>query len=258
MDGSPGRRKLAGKVALISGVANGCGRAAAEAFLQQGAAVFGVDLDGENGFALADRLRDEKFAFLEADVSEPEDVDRLSATALEQFGKVDILFNQAGKIVIKPLLEHSEDDYDFLMNNNVRSVFLMTKAILPSMLRHGSGVIITTSSVSASTATPMESVYCSSKAAVTQFTKSVAVEFRDKGIRANVISPGFVRTNHGLYEIECMQKLGVPADEEDIRLLQGRMCEPQEVANVAVFLASEESSFVNGADILVDNTFTAI
>lgn len=258
MEANANSGRLAGKVALISGVANGCGRAAAQAFISQGASVFGVDIDEENGRELARILPKETFQFLTADVSSTPQVDALATAALSRFGRVDILFNQAGKILVKPLLEHSEDDYDYLMNNNVRSVFLMTKAILPIMLRQGSGVIITTSSVSASTATPMESVYCSSKAAVTHFTKSVAVEFRDKGIRANVISPGFVRTNHGLFEIECMQKLNVPADEEDIRLLQGRMCEPEEVADVAVFLASGESSFVNGADILVDNTFTAI
>jgi NAD(P)-dependent dehydrogenase (short-subunit alcohol dehydrogenase family) len=258
MDTTSRQGRLAGKVALISGVANGCGRAAAQAFIEQGASVFGVDIDTENGLALAELLPEELFQFYTADVSNPGQVDALASAALNRFGRIDILFNQAGKILVKPLLEHSDADYDYLMNNNVRSVFLMTKAILPTMLRQGSGVIITTSSVSASTATPMESVYCSSKAAVTQFTKSVAVEFRDKGIRANVISPGFVRTNHGLFEIERMQQLDVPADEEDIRLLQGRMCEPEEIANVAVFLASSESSFVNGADVLVDNTFTAI
>ena len=250
--------RLAGKVALISGVSNGCGRAAARAFLAEGAIVFGVDIDAENGACLSSELPAERFAFFEADVSVASQVDALVATALDRFGKVDILFNQAGKIVVKPFLEHAESDYEFLMNNNVRSVYLMSKAILPSMLRQGSGVIMTTSSVSASTATAMESVYCCSKAAVTHLTKSIAVEFRDKGIRANVISPGFVKTDHGLFEIKRMQELNVPADEEDIRLLQGRMCEPEEVASVAVFLASNESSFINGADILVDNTFTAI
>lgn len=258
MDTTTCRGRLAGRVALISGVANGCGRAAAQMFIEQGASVFGVDVDEENGLGLAGILPAERFQFHTADVSITEEVDALASAALNRFGRVDILFNQAGKILVKPLLEHSEQDYDYLMNNNVRSVFLMTKAILPVMLRQGTGVIITTSSVSASTATPMEPVYCSSKAAVTQFTKSVAVEFRDKGIRANVISPGFVRTNHGLFEIERMRQLNVPADEEDIRLLQGRMCEPEEIASVAIFLASDESSFVNGADVLVDNTFTAI
>lgn len=250
--------RLAGKIALISGVSNGCGRAAAKAFVGEGASVFGVDIDDANGATLAAELPEERFAFLKADVAEPQQVDALVAAALERFGRVDILFNQAGKIVVKPFLEHADADYEFLMNNNVRSVFLMTKAVLPSMLRQGAGVILTTSSVSASTATAMESLYCASKAAVTHLTKSIAVEFRDKGIRANVISPGFVRTAHGLFEIKRMQELNVPADEEDIRLLQGRMCEPEEVASVAVFLASGEASFVSGADILVDNTFTAI
>ena len=255
---STNKGRLAGKVCLISGVANGCGRAAAIAFVDEGASVFGVDLDDVNGRTLAALLPGERFVFRDADVSVPEQVNDLVASALDTFGRVDVLFNQAGKILVKPLLEYSTEDYDYLMDNNVRSVYLMTKAMLPSMLRQGSGVIITTSSVSASTASPMESIYCTTKAAVTQFTKSVAVEFRDKGIRANVLSPGFVRTDHGSYEIERMRELGIPADDDVIASLQGRICEPEEVANVAVFLASNESSFVNGADVLVDNTFTAI
>ena len=255
---STNKGRLAGKVCLISGVSNGCGRAAAIAFVGEGASVFGVDLDDVNGRSLAALLPDDRFVFRKADVSLPAQVDDLVASALDRFGRVDVLFNQAGKILVKPLLEYSAEEYDYLMDNNVRSVYLMTKATLPSMLRQGRGVVITTSSVSSSTASPMESIYCATKAAVTQFTKSVAVEFRDKGIRANVLSPGFVRTDHGSYEIERMRELGVPADDEVVASLQGRMCEPEEVASVAVFLASDESSFVNGADVLVDNTFTAI
>ena len=126
------------------------------------------------------------------------------------------------------------------------------------MLRDGRGVIVNTASVSAFTATPMEAVYCSAKAAVSQFTRAVAVEFRDKGIRANVICPGFVRTRHGLFEMAQLKKLGVPASEENIRTMQGRMCEAEEVAKVALFLASDDSSFMSGAEVAVDNTFTAI
>jgi len=126
------------------------------------------------------------------------------------------------------------------------------------MLRAGRGAIIVTSSVSAITASPLEAVYCATKAAVTQFARSVAVEFRDKGIRANVLSPGFVRTKHGEWEIEQLRSFNVPASEADIAAMQGRMCEPEEVASVAVFLASDDSSFINGADIVVDNTFTVI
>lgn len=250
--------RLAGRVAIITGAANGCGKAAVRAFLKEGAQVLGADKDTAAGQALAAELGSHAFHFITADVSQSDQVDALVAEALTHFGTIDILFNQAGEILVQPLLTTSEADFEFLINNNVRSVFLMTKAVLPAMLRAGRGAIVTTSSVSSVTASPLEAVYCTTKAAVTQFTRSVAVEFRDKGIRANVLSPGFVRTKHGEWEIEQLRAFNVPASEADVAALQGRMCEPEEVASVAVFLASDESSFVNGADITVDNTFTVI
>ncbi|RMA41461.1 SDR family oxidoreductase [Rhodophyticola porphyridii] len=252
------RRKLENLVAVITGASNGCGRAAVREFIKEGAAVVGADRDEENGQALSEELQSDRFLFVPADVSRSGHVKAVVEAAQATFGGIDILFNQAGEIQVQPLLQVTETDFDFLINNNVRSVVLMTQACLPSMLQKGRGAIITTSSVSASTATPMEAIYCTTKAAVTQFTRSVAVEFRDRGIRSNVISPGFVRTKHGEYEMEQLRQLNVPASEEDIRTLQGRMCEPEEVARVAVFLASDDASFINGADITVDNTFTVI
>ena len=228
--------KLANRVAIITGAANGCGRAAVKAFLGEGALIVGADIDRKAGEELAAELDSSRFVL----------------------GHVDILHNQAGSIIVKPLLEMTDEDYASMMVNNAQSVFLTTQAVLPIMLRRGRGVIVNTSSVSAFTATPMEAVYCSSKAAVLQFTRSVAVEFRDKGIRANVICPGFVRTQHGTFEIAQLRALGVAASEEDIKAMQGRMCEPEEVARVALFLASDDSSFMSCSQVVVDNTFTAI
>ncbi len=252
------KRALENQVAIITGAANGCGRAAVKLFLEAGARVVGADLDRASGEDLARQVRDERFVFVHADVSKADDVSRIVDTARSRFHRIDILHNQAGAIVVKPLLELTETDYEFVLDNNLRSVFLMTQAVLPDMLRQGRGVFVNTSSVSGSTATPMETIYCSSKAAVTQFTRAVAVEFRDKGIRANAICPGFVRTKHGEVEMEQLRKLGINASERDIAAMQGRMCEPEEVARVALFLASEDSGFINGAEIPVDNTFTAI
>lgn len=251
-------KRLENLVAIITGASNGCGRAAVREFIEEGAFVVGADKDTANGEELAAEIRSDRFVFVTADVSKVEDVSAVAQTAITTFGGIDILFNQAGEIQVKPLLQVSETDFDFLINNNVRSVVLMTQACLPAMLQKGRGAIITTSSVSASTATPMEAIYCTTKAAVTQFTRSVAVEFRDQGIRSNVVSPGFVRTKHGEFEIEQLRRLNVPASEADINALQGRMCEPEEVARVAVFLASEDASFISGADVTVDNTFTVI
>ncbi|MES2433024.1 MAG: SDR family oxidoreductase [Pseudomonadota bacterium] len=258
MAAAQGSGRLQGMVAIITGAANGCGRAAVVEFLREGAKVIGADKDLPNGLSLKEEMATNNFEFIAADISKAAGVRSVIEATLATFGRIDILFNQAGDIRVIPLLEVTEDDFDFLIDNNFRSVFLMTQAVLPSMLKAGRGVVVTTSSVSSSTATPMESIYCSSKAAVSQFSRSVAVEFRDQGIRSNVISPGFVRTKHGAYEMEQLRKFNVYANEQDINILQGRMCEPEEVARAAIFLACDDSSFINGADILVDNTFTAI
>jgi NAD(P)-dependent dehydrogenase (short-subunit alcohol dehydrogenase family) len=132
-------------------------------------------------------------------------------------------------------------------------MFLMTKAVLPSMLRAGKGSIVNTSSISAVAGTPMEVLYCTSKGACHMFTRAIATEYRDQGIRCNAVCPGFIRTAHGLRELEHLRKYQVEVSEEDICRLQGRICEPEEVAAAALFLASPEASFVNGETMFVDN-----
>jgi NAD(P)-dependent dehydrogenase (short-subunit alcohol dehydrogenase family) len=126
------------------------------------------------------------------------------------------------------------------------------------MLAQGGGSIVCTSSISAVAATPMETAYNTSKGACHMFARSIAVEYRDKGIRCNAVCPGFVKTPHGLREVAELTKLGVDASEEALAVQQGRLCEPEEVARAALFLASDEASFVNGAHLFVDNCFTAV
>lgn len=106
--------------------------------------------------------------------------------------------------------------------------------------------------------THLESLCCASKSAMHALARSIVVEYRDQGIRANAICPSFIRTRHGAHEIEQLRAYGAFASENDVNIMQGRICEPKEIANVALFLASDESSFINGAEIYVDNTFTAV
>jgi NAD(P)-dependent dehydrogenase (short-subunit alcohol dehydrogenase family) len=120
------------------------------------------------------------------------------------------------------------------------------------------GVVVCTSSISAIAATPREVVYNASKGACHMFARSIAVEFRDQNIRCNAVCPGFVRTPHGLREVAELNKLGVDMSDEALAVQQGRICEPEEVARAALFLASDEASFVNGAHLFVDNCFTAV
>jgi NAD(P)-dependent dehydrogenase (short-subunit alcohol dehydrogenase family) len=169
-----------------------------------------------------------------------------------------VLFNHAGTLIVKPFLEISESEWDWLMAVNVKSMYLMTKAVLPGMLAAKGGSIVCTSSISAVAATPLEVLYDTTKGACHMFARAIAVEFRDRGIRCNAVCPGFIRTAHGLREVEQLTKGGVDVSEATMAIQQGRMCEPEEVARAALFLASDESSFVNGAQLFVDNCFTAV
>jgi NAD(P)-dependent dehydrogenase (short-subunit alcohol dehydrogenase family) len=193
-----------------------------------------------------------------ADVSKAAEVNEAAAQVEHAFGPITVLFNHAGTIVIKPFLETTEEEWDWLHDVNVKSMFLMTKAVLPGMIGAGGGSIVCTSSISAVAATPMEVLYDTTKGAVHMFARAIAVEFRDRNIRCNAVCPGFVRTPHGLREVNELQALGVDVSEAALMAQQGRICEPEEVARAALFLASDEASFVNGAHLFVDNGFTAL
>jgi NAD(P)-dependent dehydrogenase (short-subunit alcohol dehydrogenase family) len=247
--------RLAGKTAIITGGAGGCGAAAARLFVQEGAKLGIIDRDPVRGQALADELG---AGFAAADVADGAQVNAAVAKLNALNGPANVLFNHAGTIIIKPFLECTEEEWDWLMAVNVKSMFLVTKAVLPGMIASGGGSIVCTASISASAATPLEVIYNTTKAACLMFARSIAVEFRDRGIRCNAVSPGFIATPHGLNEVKQLQALGVDASAEAIALQQGRMCEPEEVAQAALYLASPESSFVSGTELRVDNCFTAV
>ncbi|MGL4238379.1 SDR family NAD(P)-dependent oxidoreductase [Tabrizicola sp.] len=252
--------RLAGKVAIISGGATGMGGAASSLFAAEGAKVAIID---RNLAAAEDRARQITAAggiaiAIEADVSDAAAVEAAVKAATAAFGPVTVLFNHAGTIVIKPFLETTEEEWDWLHAVNVKSMFLMTKAVLPGMIAAGGGSIVCTSSISAVAGTPMEVLYDTTKGAVHMFARAIAVEFRDRNIRCNAVCPGFIETPHGLREVRDLQALGVDVSEAAIKAAQGRIGKPEEVAQAALFLASDEASFVNGTHLFVDNAFTAI
>ena len=247
--------RLEGKNAIVSGGAAGAGGAASEIFAREGAFVAIVDIQEKVGADLANRICDNngKAFFIKCDVSISGEVETAVANINKRFeNRIDILFNHAGTVIIKPFLETTESEWDWMMSVNVKSMFLMTRAVLPSMIRKG-GNIVNTSSISAVAGTPMEVLYCTSKGACHMFTRAIATEFRDQGIRCNAVCPGFIKTAHGIRELKELRNYGVNVTEDDICRLQGRICEPEEVANAALFLASSDSSFVNGETLFVDN-----
>ena len=253
-------RRLNNKVALVSGGATGMGGAASRLFAAEGAKVGIIDINAEAGKAtVADIERaGGKAFFAKADVSKAAEVNAAVEAVREALGPITVLFNHAGSIVIKPVLATTDEEWDRLTAITVKSMYLVTRAVLPQMIAAGGGSIVCTSSISAVAATPMEVLYDTTKGACHMFARAIAVEFRDKNIRCNAVCPGFVRTPHGLREVAELQKLGVDVSEAALAVQQGRICEPEEVARAALFLASDEASFVNGTHLFVDNGFTAV
>ena len=252
--------RLRGKIAIVSGGATGMGGAASRLFAAEGARVAIIDRNRE---AADDTVNDIRSAGGDAmaaiaDVSDEDEVKAAVAAVEDAYGAATVLFNHAGTIVIKPFLETTLEEWDWLHAVNVRSMFLMTRAVLPGMIAAGGGSIVCTSSISAVAATPMEVLYDTTKGAVHMFARAIGVEFRDRNIRCNAVCPGFIRTPHGLREVKELQALGVDVSDAAIAAQQGRIGEPMDVAQAALFLASDESRFINGTHLFVDNGFTAI
>lgn len=247
-------KRLAGKVALITAAAQGIGRASAIAFAREGAQVIATDIDKERlgelaaeGIAETPRL----------DVRDPAAVRALA----EQVGPIDILFNCAGFVHHGDVLECNEEDWDFSFDLNVKSMHRMIQAFLPAMLQHGGGSIINMSSAASSLkGAPKRYVYATTKAAVIGLTKSVAVDFIKQGIRCNAICPGTVRSPswEGRLSSLAIELGGLDKAKEWFysRQPMGRIAEPEEIAELAIYLASDNAAFLTGTVLPIDGGWT--
>ena len=244
---------------IVTGAGRGIGRAIALGLASAGARVAIFDIQAAAGEEAAAEIKAAggEALFLATDVTDTAAVRASLATIVRKWGCVDTLFSHAGTIIVKPLHESTDADYDRLMDINVRSAFIVCREVVSHMLENGGGSIVITSSIGGEKGFSLESLYCMTKGAVLQLARSIAIEYRDRGIRANAVCPGFVKTAHGLREIVELDGLGQNWNETDLHAVQGRLCEPEEVAAAALWLASDDASFVNGQALYVDNGWYA-
>lgn len=243
--------RLEGKVAVVTGAGSGIGAATARAFHREGAKVVAADVSGQQE-DIAKELGDGCVA-VHADVSRSEDVQAMLATALDTFGRLDILHNNAGiDGAVAFTGEYTEADFDKVWSINGRGVFLGLRYAIPILLEHGGGSIINTASMASMVAFPGMPAYCAAKAAVVMLTKNAAAEYAGKGIRVNAISPGPIRT--AITDSLPPELIKGVVDATPI----GRFGDTSEVANLAVFLGSDESSFITGSEIVIDGGYTTL
>jgi NAD(P)-dependent dehydrogenase (short-subunit alcohol dehydrogenase family) len=245
---------LRGKTALITGAASGIGRATAQLFAREGASVVIADLNDTEGQAVEKQILSVggQAIFEHADVARGSDCERLVERSLEEFGGIHVLVNCAGIIRRATVLEIAEQDWDQVMAVNVKSIFLLARLVVPIMARSAGGVIINISSGWGLAGGPRAAAYCASKGAVVQLTKAMAVDHGGQNIRVNCICPG--DTDTAMLRREAHQ-LGEDEERflrEAARRPLGRVGKPEEVAQAALYLATDASSFVTGTVLVVD------
>ncbi|HET9373987.1 MAG TPA: SDR family oxidoreductase [Chthoniobacterales bacterium] len=244
--------RLAGKTALVTAAAQGIGRATAETFAREGAQVIAADI---NEVALSDL---QNVQALKLDVTRPE----MIAECAARIGQIDILFNCAGFVHAGSIQDCTEEEWDFGMMLNVRSMFRMIKAFLPGMIEKGGGSIINISSVAGLKGVPNRFLYSVTKAAVVGLTKSIAVDYIRQKVRCNAICPGTVESPSLSQRIAAQAQLEGKSEAEVLagfvaRQPMGRLGRPGEIAALAVYLASDESAFTTGQVHIIDGGWAA-
>jgi NAD(P)-dependent dehydrogenase (short-subunit alcohol dehydrogenase family) len=252
MPASSDDASLDGAVAIVTGAAGGIGSAVVEQLRAAGVSVVAEDID-----PAVERLAADGIATLTGDAARADTAKAAVALARERFGRLDIVVNNAGRFLLKPIVDTTDEEWDGLMATNVRSVFVHCREALPHLVANGGGAIVNVSSISGVIGLPAQGAYCATKGAIAQITRQLAIEHAAQGVRVNAIAPGAVDTdfvNAALADAPDMQ-----AARGDIGRSHplGRMASPSEIARIMVFLASPASSFMTGAVVMADGGFTA-
>ncbi len=248
-------KRLEDKVALITGGGSGIGRASSLLFAREGARVAVADYAVEGGQETVSQVRSAggEALFIQADVSKSADVQRMIETVVNAYGRLDVLFNNAGiEGPAAKVAHYSEEDWERVIAVDLTAVYLGMKYAIPQMLKQGGGVIISTASVAGLVGFPGAAAYCAAKAGVIQLTRTVALEYAEQNIRVNCICPGVISTPM------FRRVVGERPEEEFVRLEPvRRLGKPEDIAYAALFLASDESSFATGAPFIIDGGYVA-
>ena len=255
-----GLGRLKGKVAIITGANSGIGRATARLFAREGAKIVCCDIQ-ETIAPRIDRLIKDKeggeAVFATIDVTRQEDCDRMVKTAIDSFGRIDILYNNAGAGIRKKVHEHTDEEWNFVLNTNLNAMFRGSRAVLPYFIKQGSGSIVTTASTFGLLASPEYPGYCATKAAIINLTREMALDYGPLGIRINCVCPGAIETPR-FRGFPPRPTLGEGMTEEQRKTMGAsnrallRMGRPEEIAYGVLFLVSDEASFVTGHALVVD------
>ena len=245
--------KLDGKRAVVTGGTSGIGAATAIMFAKEGAKVVFTGRNEKKGAKILQQINDAGFdaSFISCDLRLKDDVMKLHEFALEELGGVDVLVNNAGVLVHKPFLEHTDEDFDLIVTTNFRPYIWNMQNFIPDMIEAGGGSIINVASISAIWPESNAYFYGSIKAAIAKLTTDVAREFARQGVRINCICPGPIRTPLAPSDDPAFEQALIDGID---RL--GRLGEPEDIAHAAVYLASDESSFMTGQKMVLDGGVT--
>lgn len=252
--------RLDNKVAIVTGAAHGIGRATAITFAREGASVLVADVDDIPGKKVVDviRRRGEEATYIHADVALPTDNQRMVDVCLSAYGRLDILFCNAGIALPRLLPDTTDEEVERVLDINVKALLFGARAALPVMLRQGQGVILFTASKAGLVGQPNSPVYCASKGAAVLLAKALALDYATHNIRVNALCPGIVDTAMFREFVNAMpdpeQALARARKEQPI----GRLGTPQECADAALWLVSDEASFVTGIALPIDGGITAM
>jgi len=252
--------RLKNKVAIVTGAASGIGEATAILFAQEGAKVVVADINEEKGREVVQRMRDGggEGIFVKTDVSNEAQVKQMVDTVVKTYGTVDVLFNNAGVPLTKEIHETTEAEWDLVMGVDLKGVFLCSKHVIPIMMDHGGGSILSNSSAVSLTAEPGLAAYGAAKGGINALTRGMALDYGRYNIRVNALCPGYVDTPLGDDYFNSLPDPELARRKAGALHALGRMAKPVEIAYAALFLACDESSFVTGECLVVDAGLSVI